>query len=143
MKPTFKIIVLFVITFMLGGMTGYFLSGPIKRSMMEVRRAEMPANNGDREEDRRRNDERFRHFMIDELQLQPAQVDTFFTVTRQSRRNMRQIMEASRAESGRRIRAEVDSLNGHLVGILTPEQIEKWNQMQERYRRQELGGGRN
>lgn len=142
MKPTLKIIVLFVITFLLGGMSGYFLSGPIKRSFDDDRRAEMRSGNGNSEENRRQNDERFRQFMINELELEPAQVDTFFTVTRQSRRNMRQIMEASREESGRRIRAEVDSLNGKLQGILTSEQLEKWGQMQERYRRQQQRGAR-
>ncbi len=139
MKPTFKIILLFVITFLLGGMSGYFMSGPINRALDDDRRAEMRDRNGERDENRRENDDRFRQFMINELELQPEQVDTFFTVTRQSRRNMRQIMEATREESGRRIRAEVDSLNVQLSGILNPDQIEKWNRMQERYRRQQRG----
>lgn len=140
MKPTFKIILLFVITFLLGGMSGYFMSGPLNRVFDGDRRAEMRDRDGDRDENRLRNEERFRQFMINELELQPEQVDTFFTVTRQSRRNMRQIMEVSREESRRRIRAEVDSLNVKLTGILTPEQLGKWDKMQERYRRQQRGG---
>lgn len=140
MKPTFKIILLFVITFLLGGMSGYFMSGPINRAFDDDRRAEMRDRDENRDENRQRYEERFRQFMINELELQPEQVDTFFTVTRQSRRNMRQIMEASREESGRQIRAEVDSLNVKLTGILTPEQLGKWDKMQERYRRQQRGG---
>ena len=116
------------------------MSGPINRAFDDDRRAEMREENGNRDENRQRNEERFRQFMINELELQPEQVDTFFTVTRQSRRNMRQIMEASREESGRQIRAEVDSLNVQLTGILSPEQLGKWDKMQERYRRQQRGG---
>jgi len=140
MKPTFKIILLFVITFVLGGMSGYFLSRPINQLLDDDRRSEMRDRDGDRDENRQRNEERFRQLMINELELEPEQVDTFFTVTRQSRRNMRQIMEASRDESGRQIRAEVDSLNVKLTGILTPDQLGKWDKMQERYRRQQWGG---
>jgi hypothetical protein len=140
MKPTFKIILLFVITFMLGGMSGYFLSRPINQLLDGDRRSEMRGQNENRDEDRRRNDERFRQFMINELELEPTQVDTFFTVTRQSRRNMRDIMMETREESSRRIRAEVDTLNQQLSGILNPSQMEKWGQMQDRYRRQQRGG---
>jgi len=139
MKPTLKIILLFVITFLLGGVTGYFMSGLVNRSLDGSDRSEVRSRDGLREANRAPFEDRFRQMMIDELELQPEQVDTFFTVTRQSRRTMRQIMESSREQSGRRVRAEVDTLNRRLSGILTPEQQEKWDKMQERFRRQQRG----
>jgi Spy/CpxP family protein refolding chaperone len=139
MKPTFKIILLFVITFLLGGMTGYFMSGLVNRSLDGNLRSEVRSRDVLREDNRAPNEDRFRQIMIDELELKPEQVDTFFAVTRQSRRTMRQIMESSREQSGRRVRAEVDTLNRRLSGILTPEQQEKWDKMQERFRRQQRG----
>ncbi len=139
MKPTFKIILLFFITFFLGGMTGYFMSGPLNRFFNYDRLAEVRDRDENPEGNRQRYEDRFRQIMIDELELKPEQVDTFFAVTRQSRRTMRQIMESSREQSGRRVRAEVDTLNRRLSGILTPEQQEKWDKMQERFRRQQRG----
>jgi hypothetical protein len=139
MKPTLKIILLFVITFLIGGMSGYFLSGPINRSIADDRFVQM--NNRNR--DYQQNDDRFREYMINELELRPEQIDTFFTVTRQSRRNMRQIMITSREESGQKIRTEVDSLNQKLSGILSPTQLKEWDRMQERYRHQQRGNSRN
>jgi hypothetical protein len=139
MKPTLKIILLFVITFLIGGMSGYFLSGPINRSLDDDRLVQL--NNRNR--DYQQNDERFREYMINELELRPEQIDTFFTVTRQSRRNMRQIMITSREESSLKIRTEVDSLNQKLSGILSPTQLKEWDRMQERYRHQQRGNNRN
>jgi hypothetical protein len=139
MKPTLKIMLLFVITFLIGGMSGYFLSGPINRSLDDDRLVQM--NNRNR--DYQQNDERFREYMINELELRPEQIDTFFTVTRQSRRNMRQIMITSREESSLKIRTEVDSLNQKLSGILSPTQLKEWDRMQERYRHQQRGNNRN
>lgn len=143
MKLTGKVLALFLITFGLGVSVGYFLRGPIESIIksdagQEVVQPERTER--DERDDRENGERRFREYMITALELSDAQVEPFFEATRVSRRMMRDIMIRSREETQRQIRAESDALNDKLEELLTPDQLDKWNAMQQRYNRERMGG---
>lgn len=132
MKQKSSLILFFAITFLLGSLVGYFLKGPIhKLANSRVERVETQIS----PEDRVLAEQRMRNYMIRELSLVEDQIDEFFNVMHHRRRAMRSIMDASRSETNQRMRVQADSLNAELQQILTEAQFEKWDNMQERYRR--------
>lgn len=143
MKLTGKVLALFLITFGLGVSVGYFLRGPIE-SIIKSEIGQDTAQNERIErqdrDDREHGEHRFREYMISALELSETQVEPFFEATRASRRAMRDIMIRSREETQRQIRAESDALNDKLEELLTSDQLEKWNAMQQRYNRERMGG---
>ena len=133
MKITAKVVLLFLITFLFGVTVGYFLNDPVSKMLRDADRAEMRDHEP---QDREHREMRMRDYMVNELELRGDQTELFFEAMRNSRRTMRDIMNQSREESNRRIRAESDSLNVVLTDILSEEQLDKWEKMQQRYRRQ-------
>ena len=133
MKITAKVVLLFLITFLFGVTVGYFLNDPVSHMLKEAEKAEMRDRGP---QDREHREMRMREYMVNELELSDEQKEPFFQATHNSRRAMRDIMNQTREESSRRIRAEVDSLNVVLTELLSAEQLEKWDKMQQRYRRQ-------
>ncbi|HAC15693.1 MAG TPA: hypothetical protein DCE78_07085 [Bacteroidetes bacterium] len=140
MKITAKVVLLFLITFLFGVTVGYFLNDPVSKMLKEAEKAEM-RDRGPQEREHR--EMRMRDYMVNELGLSQDQTEPFFEATRNSRRVMRDIMTQTREESTRKIRAEVDSLNVILTEILSEEQLEKWDKMQQMYRHQRGPGNEN
>lgn len=143
MKLTGKVLALFLVTFSLGVSVGYLVRGPIDsiiKSDTDHGVVQHERNERDDRDDRDNGERRFREYMISTLSLSDDQVEPFFEATRISRRAMRDIMMRTREESQRQIRAEADSLNQKLSELLAPEQLEKWNAMQQRYNRERMGG---
>jgi hypothetical protein len=142
MKQKSTLILFFAITFLLGSLVGYLMKDPIQKLARPHVEHVQPQ---DSPEDRVQTEQRMRNYMIRELSLEEDQVDEFFSVMHQRRRAMRSIMDASRTDANQRIRVQADSLNTELQVILTEAQFEKWDKMQERYRRprgQRDGSGR-
>jgi len=132
MKLKGTLILFFAITFLMGSVVGYLLKDPVQELLISKTEQVQPQ---DSPENRVRAEQRMRNYMVRELSLEEDQVEAFFAVMQQRRRSMREIMDSSRTETNQLIRIQADSLNMELREILTVEQFEKWDKIQERYRR--------
>jgi Spy/CpxP family protein refolding chaperone len=120
----------FLITFLLGGATGYFASKNLDQAppaVSEQYADERPAHD--------RQLRALRNRLITELELTSEQQEPFFTLLEQHRREMRRVMETHRREFDRMMATRSDSLHESLARILTADQLQTW---EERYSRPAL-----
>jgi Spy/CpxP family protein refolding chaperone len=129
MKNRFFIPLAFLITFLLGGATGYFAAKNLSPAPpVSERFVDEPP----------RQDRQFRALrnrLITELELTSDQEEPFFTLLEHHRRDMRRMMENQRREYDKAMTAHSDSLHESLASILSPEQLQTW---EERYSRAAL-----
>lgn len=88
-----------------------------------------------------RNGERFRMYLIRELDLSEEQIEPFFRETRENRRAMREIMDHSRRDLNRRMQAQADTLHAGLRVVLTEEQLQRWMEIRRQYEQQQNRSG--
>jgi DNA-directed RNA polymerase specialized sigma subunit len=133
MNKTVQLMLLFALTFVIGGVSGYFLRGTIPQSPQSTQvRDERPRWREMPPEQRDRLNERMRDRMIAEMSLREDQQDVFFTLVNRHRREMRNILDESRQQADRNVRTQADSLQTELSRILDATQLERWNQLQGR-----------
>lgn len=139
MKHTFVIILLFAVTFLIGGASGYFLRGTTVQSQ-EIKSTQERSERGQSEGMRRERDpQQMRANLIERLSLEDHQVDDFFDVLMASRREMRDFREDHRTEFHRGLTERTDSMHAQVRAILTTEQFEEWIKIQPSQNR---NGGR-
>lgn len=133
MNKTVQLILLFAITFLIGGTGGYFLRGslPAPSETQRVREERVRWREMSPEQ-RDQLNSRMRDRMISDMQLQEEQHEIFFTLVNQHRREMRRILEESRRDADRDVRAQADSLYAQLAVVLDAEQLEHWQKLQRR-----------
>jgi parvulin-like peptidyl-prolyl isomerase len=137
------IISLFALTFLIGAASGYFLRGSV--TPMGKLSPSDPALTGtieqpDRSGQRNRYDRpdgTMRERLITELNLRDEQISPFFDITLRHRRLIRDISEDHRVQLMRELRAQSDSLDAELRGLLSTEQYLRWSEMQTRYMREQ------
>lgn len=134
MKQTIVIILLFAVTFLIGGASGYFLRGTIQSQ--EIKPTQEQSERGRGEGMRReRNPQQMRDNLIARLSLEDHQIDEFFDVLISSRRDMRDFREDSRIKLHRGLAERTDSMHAQVRAILTEEQFEEWMNIQPRQNR--------
>jgi Spy/CpxP family protein refolding chaperone len=142
MKNRLFIPLAFLITFLLGGATGYFAAknlSPAPPPVSERFADETPAQD--------RQFRALRNRLITELELTSEQQEPFFTLLEQHRREMRRMMETHRREFDRMMATRSDSLHESLARILTADQLQTWEErysraaLMERQHRQRRGRG--
>jgi exonuclease VII large subunit len=130
MKNRLFIPLAFLITFLLGGVTGYFAAknlAPAPSVVSEQLADERPAQD--------RQFRALRNRLITELELNSEQQEPFFTLLSEHRREMQRVMETQRREFDRMMATRSDSLHESLERILTADQLQTW---EERYSRPAL-----
>ncbi|MFU8861484.1 MAG: hypothetical protein ACNA8K_13790 [Cyclonatronaceae bacterium] len=141
MKNRLFIPLAFLITFLLGGATGFFAArslAPSPPPVSEQLADERPAQD--------RQFRALRNRLITELELTSDQQEPFFTLLEQHRRELRRMMETHRREFDHMMANRSDSLHESLARILTAEQLQTWEErysrpaLMERQRRQRREG---
>lgn len=142
MKNRLFIPLAFIITFLLGGATGYFAAknlAPAPPAVSERYADERPPQD--------RQFRALRNRLVTELELTSEQQEPFFTLLEQHRREMRRMMETHRREFDRMMATRSDSLHESLARILTADQLQTWEErysrpaLMERQHRQRRGRG--
>lgn len=140
MKNRLFIPLAFLITFLLGGVTGYFAAenlGYAPPVVSEQLADERPAQDQYRA---------LRNRLITELKLTSEQQEPFFALLSEHRREMRRKIETHRHEFDRVMATRSDSLHDSLALILTADQLQTWEErysrpaLMERQRRQRREG---
>ncbi len=116
-KSTLMITAGFLLTFLIGGFTGYLIgSSPAESEQTEVR-SETDQRNGNQ------RGERMRVWISNELGLEEHQQEEFFELVTKNRRQMQRILRESQARANEKMDAHADSLLKDLEQILTTEQM--------------------
>jgi hypothetical protein len=119
----------FLLTFLLGALTGYLIGyTPNKPEIATV------SNEQDRRSGNQRG-ERMRTWITNELGLEEHQREAFFELVTENRREMQRILRESQERVNAKLTTHADSLTKELEDILSDEQMEIYK---ERFSREAM-----
>ncbi len=123
-------ILLFLVTFITGGILGFVASDPLKSTIglqeEPIERQRPPQGQQDRAQ-------LMRERIIEDLQLSEDQIQPFFQVMDEHRQKLNRINHEAREAANAKIRIQADSLNAAITPVLSEEQLEKWMEMSRRF----------
>lgn len=129
-KSTLMITIGFLLTFLIGGFTGYLIGSSQEEQAEKTEiRSEQEQRTGNQ------RGERMRAWISNELGLEEHQEEEFFDLVTKNRRQMQLVLRESQAKANEKLDAHADSLMKDLEQVLTAEQMEIYK---ERFSREAM-----